>query len=138
MMNKWNSCRMTLTLFCSGRIANSIITKKKLFRTYYQKMLEQNRKKKKSRYFFIQYTGGNRGSIHILHISWEKIIEKQFDAILRSSLVHFMTFEILNIFHDIFFSTVFFQTSSTENFAVSFGFLLQCATVLAYTKLFPI
>lgn len=42
------------------------------------------------------------------------------------------------IFHGINFSTVFLQTSSTENFTVTFGFLLQCSVALAYTKLFPI
>lgn len=42
------------------------------------------------------------------------------------------------VFHDSIFCTVFLQTSSTENFAASFGFLFQCSTVLAYSKLFPI
>lgn len=100
---------MNRILFVSGGIFNCIRKKIKLFRTCFWKMLEQNRKMKKSRFFFIQYTEINRDSIHILHMSQKKIVETQFDVILRSYLAHFMTLKILMSFMTVLFLLHFYR-----------------------------
>lgn len=92
----------------------------------------------KVKFFSVFSTQGKTEAILIFYIYHRKNPRKTIWWGFKKLSSIFHDSQNTYVFHGSILSTVFLQTSSTENFAVSFSFLFQCSPILANTKLFPI